>query len=475
MVRINIDDILATLPVIETPHRGGCGSCGSGEGDSRCGNGLEKIYPTTAVRFGYRKHIGEFSYPPGMKFSCGAKVVIQTSRGLEIGEQVSLTCGGCAKSVTREQIRTYVQNSGESAFLFDAGRIIREANRSDLAECARIQSVVPRYRDLCRQLARKHGLDIKVVECELLFGGERAIFYFISETRVDFRGLVRDLSAELQTRIQMEQIGARDEARLLADYETCGRECCCKVFLKDLKPVSMKMAKLQKQTIDPSKVSGRCGRLKCCLRYEHEGYEELAKKLPRIGARVRTAHGDGVVINRQILTQLVQIRTDDERTMTVVVEDILRNADGSPPESRPAAAQPHNRPGRAGEFSALPTPPSRPMEGRESSPPVERSSAAPVAVPDEPTPTRSATGKTFRRRSLTPHSDKERPIGPSSRPTTPGPAEPTHEDVPADAGKEADRSTEATRGEREQPPRPRVRRIRRRPRSSGGGGTDQGG
>ena len=114
-----------------------------------------------------------------------------------------------------------------------------------------------------------------------MFGGERILFYFTAEERIDFRSMVRDLTTEYRTRIEMRQVGARDEARLLADYETCGREVCCKVFLKTLRPITMRMAKLQKATLDPTQVSGRCGRLKCCLRYEHVGYEELDKKLPR--------------------------------------------------------------------------------------------------------------------------------------------------------------------------------------------------
>ena len=188
-------------------------------------------------------------------------------------------------------------------------------------------------RDVCDQLATarrlvaKHDLPIKIVECEGTFGGERLIFFFRAEERVDFRGMVKDLAQEFRTRIEMRQVGARDEARLLADFETCGREVCCKIFLKTLKPISMKMAKLQKATLDPSKVSGRCGRLKCCLRYEHVGYEELDKTLPRMGKHIYTHHGEGVVVKRQILTQLVQIRTEDDTFVTVVVEDIVERAD----------------------------------------------------------------------------------------------------------------------------------------------------
>ncbi|MBI1825358.1 MAG: hypothetical protein HY287_13620 [Planctomycetes bacterium] len=311
---------------------GGCGSCGTGKNaGERCGNGLEKIYPTTAVRFGYMRYIGEFTHAPDLLFTCGAKVVIQTRRGIEVGEQVSLTCGGCDKSVTRDQMKQWVDACGEDAYSFDAGRILREATAADLAENARMQNMNPDRKRFARQAAARHNLPIRIVECETLFGGERMVFYFTSEQRVDFRNMVRDMTQEFRTRIEMRQVGARDEARLLADYETCGREVCCKVFLKTLRPITMRMAKLQKATLDPSQVSGRCGRLKCCLRYEHVGYEELDKQLPRTGIRIRTNHGDGVIVNRQVLTQLVQLRKDDGTLITVVAEDITEVGIAAPP------------------------------------------------------------------------------------------------------------------------------------------------
>lgn len=305
---------------------GGCSSCGTGSAGAnlaRCGNGLEKIYPTTAVRFGYMRFIGEFSHQPDLRFTCGARVVIQTKRGIELGEQVSLTCNGCDKSVSREDMKRWVESSGEDTYMFNAGRILREATAADLAEFAHIQASTRAKRHFAQQIANKHHLPMKVVDCECPLGGERIIFFFTAGERIDFRGLVKELAGEYRTRIEMRQIGARDEARLLADYETCGREVCCKVFLKTLRPISMRMAKLQKATLDPSQVSGRCGRLKCCLRYEHTTYEELDKLLPRVGVRIRTNEDEGVIINRQVLTQLAQIRLDDDRVVTVVFEDII--------------------------------------------------------------------------------------------------------------------------------------------------------
>ena len=314
---------------------GGCGSCGSGMvagATSKCGNGLEKIYPTTAVRFGYMRYIGEFTHPTEMKFTCGAKVVILTKRGIEIGDQVSLTCSGCDKSVTRTQMKEWVRRCGEDAFIFTAGRILREGTAGDLAEYARIQNDCRTKRVFAQSVADRHALPLTIADCEHLFGGERIIFFFTANERVDFRAMVKDLATEYRTRIEMRQIGARDEARLLADYETCGREVCCKVFLKTLRPVSMRMAKVQKATLDPTQVSGRCGRLKCCLRYEHESYEELDKKLPKVGVRIRTNHGEGVIVNRQILTQIVQIRLDDNELASVVAEDITAVDVPRPPQ-----------------------------------------------------------------------------------------------------------------------------------------------
>ncbi len=307
--------------------------------NARCGNGLEKIYPTCAVRYGHMNYIGEFKYAPDMLFNCGAKVVIQTNRGIEIGQQVSLTCSGCDKSIDREKMIAYAKNSdAQELYQLKSGRILRAATSQDLLEHEHIQRDSREKLVRARQLARSLGLDMKIVACEHLFGGERIIFHFMAENRIDFREMVRELAHEYHTRIEMHQVGARDEARLVADYEICGRECCCKNFLKKLRPVSMKMAKLQKATLDPSKVSARCGRLRCCLRYEHEGYDELNKKLPRAGNRVRTERGEGTVRDRQVLTQLLLIEYDDGGVIeTVPIEELLDR--DLPKQPRPAPSE----------------------------------------------------------------------------------------------------------------------------------------
>jgi len=147
---------------------------------------------------------------------------------------------------------------------------VRFASEEDLREAEHLDASAQEEARTCMKFVRDMNLPMKIVEAEHLFGGERIIIYFSSGGRVDFRDLVRRLAKEYQTRIELRQVGSRDEARLISDFESCGQECCCRRFLKILDPVNMRMAKLQKATLDPSKISGHCGRLKCCLRYEDE-------------------------------------------------------------------------------------------------------------------------------------------------------------------------------------------------------------
>jgi cell fate regulator YaaT (PSP1 superfamily) len=165
-------------------------------------------------------------------------------------------------------------------------------------------------------------LPMKIVDAEHVFGGERIIFYFMSDGRVDFRELVKKIAQEYQTRIEMRQIGSRDEAKLLGDVESCGQQCCCQRFLKHLKPVNMRMAKMQKATLDPAKISGYCGRLKCCLRYEDKTYVELKRQLPKKNTRVKTQQGIGKIVDAQILTQLVMVEYEGGDRGVVGLEEI---------------------------------------------------------------------------------------------------------------------------------------------------------
>ena len=179
-----------------------------------------------------------------------------------------------------EQLKKYFDDSEIPFTPEPAGRFVRYATPEDINEEKHFQKIAVEETKFCKKLVKEMNLPMKIVDAEHILGGERIVFYFMSDGRVDFRDLVRKLAQEYQTRIEMRQIGARDEAKILGDVESCGQRCCCIRYLKSLKPVNMRMAKLQKATLDPSKISGYCGRLKCCLRYEDDTYTELKKRLP---------------------------------------------------------------------------------------------------------------------------------------------------------------------------------------------------
>jgi cell fate regulator YaaT (PSP1 superfamily) len=337
------------MAIMDSPNTG------SGRPDDRR-NERREPRPPCIVRYGAMRWVGEFQSKAKLELQRDDCVVIQTDRGIELGQLATpWQCNGCA-CPTKDQVGTYIQNSGPELCRPRAGRVLRKANDQDVSEHEHLNAHVKEDVNLCAELAEQHTLDLRVVTAEHLLGGERIVFYFTAPDRVDFRLLVKDLAQRYRTRIEMRQVRPRDEARLVADYEICGRECCCKNFLKRLRPVSMKMAKLQKSTLDPSKVSGRCGLLRCCLRYENDGYEELDKRLPRNGTRVRTEDGPATVIDRQVLTQLLMVRTDDDRVIAVPFDEVLetnippQNRNQSAPTGRHAASlrqrQRRNRPPR---------------------------------------------------------------------------------------------------------------------------------
>jgi cell fate regulator YaaT (PSP1 superfamily) len=217
----------------------------------------------------------------------------------------------------------------------------------DENEWAHIQAQIRHEFEICQRYVRELALDMQLVDLERLFGGERMIVYYLSEERIDFRELVRKLAAEFQTRIEMRQIGVRDEAKLLADYGDCGKPVCCNTHLSAMPPVSMKMAKLQKATLDPTKISGRCGRLKCCLRYEYDTYVELQRELPPPGSDIVTREGRARVISQSILAQQLLVETEDMRRVLVHLSDVLtvlRRGSSKSAGNRDESRVPHNRP-----------------------------------------------------------------------------------------------------------------------------------
>lgn len=300
----------------------------------------DRLKPPTSivVRFGSMRMIGEFPYDGGAKPGCGSKLVVRTPRGVELGEMLTSTCpnAGCGHAVTRKEMLEYIENSGGRDYpFFEDGRVLRVATIDDLNRQSQLEASRPALLKSAREAAASLGLEMKIVDAEPILSGERLTFYFTAEDRVDFRELVRVLSKEHAARIEMRQVGARDEARLIADYERCGQHCCCKQFLKVLKPVSMRAAKTQKATLDPLKISGRCGRLMCCLRYEDETYTTLRKRLPNRRTRVGTPEGPGIVLDSQILTQLVLVELEGSgRHVAVPVEELCD------PDSAPAPKQP---------------------------------------------------------------------------------------------------------------------------------------
>jgi cell fate regulator YaaT (PSP1 superfamily) len=276
------------------------------------------------VRYGKTSILGWFVHDEKTMPKANSKVMIKTERGLEIGEVVgrfSYKTGAFKKS--EEAVVDYYGQGAAECPVTAGGKFVRYATEQDLSEEHHINIGAKEELAKCKQAINELKLPMKLVDIEHVFGGERIIFYFTAESRIDFRELVKRLAKEFQTRIEMRQVGSRDAAKIAADIEVCGEQCCCQRFLKILKPVNMKMAKLQKATLDPSKISGYCGRLKCCLRYEDHTYRDLVKRLPRKRSRVRTPHGDGFVIDAQILTQLVCVRTDDGNVFAVPVEEIV--------------------------------------------------------------------------------------------------------------------------------------------------------
>ncbi len=237
----------------------------------------------------------------------GEIVVARTNRGLERGE---VLCEATDRVLSQ-------MNDPPN------GNIQRIASAEDEIEYKNILERQKREFGKCRQVIQEMGLPMSLVDLEMILGGEQMMVYYTAEDRVDFRDLVKRLSSEYKTRIEMRQIGARDEAKLLADYGDCGKPVCCNTHLSEMPPVSMRMAKLQKATLDPNKISGRCGRLKCCLRYENDTYEALASETPNVGSEIVTSQGRGKVIGVELLAQQLLFLTEDNRRVLIPASDCL--------------------------------------------------------------------------------------------------------------------------------------------------------
>ncbi|UCG46379.1 MAG: hypothetical protein JSU94_12825 [Phycisphaerales bacterium] len=276
------------------------------------------------VRYGRMSLLGFFEHSESRIPKVNTRVVVKTDKGLELGRMVGQLTSyrGGQFRLTEDQIKQYFGGGDAEFSLEKGGKFVRFATAADVSEDEHLKRIAGAEVECCKRFVKELNLQMKIVDAEHILGGERIVFYFMADGRVDFRELVKKLAHEYQTRIEMRQIGSRDEARLLGDVESCGQECCCKRFLKLLKPVNMRMAKMQKATLDPSKISGFCGRLKCCLRYEDKTYTELKKRLPKKNTRVKTDRGEGKVVDTQILTQLVVVSYEGGERAAIPVDEV---------------------------------------------------------------------------------------------------------------------------------------------------------
>jgi cell fate regulator YaaT (PSP1 superfamily) len=279
------------------------------------------------VRYGVMRFVGEFSVKAPSEYARSAQVIVRSHRGTEWGEVL------CEAN---DRTRDYLGKSDPS------GKIIRSATGDDDRALAELWGREQEIFSECRAMIAERHMQMQLVDVEQLFGGEKIVFYYLAESRVDFRELVKALAKRFQTRIEMRQIGVRDEAKLLADYGDCGKPVCCNTHLREMPPVSMKMAKLQKASLDPTKISGCCGRLKCCLRYEYDTYAEYRRELPKVGKWVVTRDGKGKVLAQEILAQKVLVNYEDDRRVLVDAVDVVTVVSGGgggqePPDSAETA------------------------------------------------------------------------------------------------------------------------------------------
>ena len=244
------------------------------------------------VRFRNTKKVYYFD-PAGQKVDEGQYVIVETVRGVECGE-----CAVANKEVSEEILVKPLKS------------IIRVANAEDLSNMEKNLRKEEKAFSICEEKIKHFGLDMHLLDVEYTFDGSKVLFFYTAPERVDFRELVKCLASVFKVRIELRQIGVRDEAKLLGGLGICGRGFCCKEFLHDFQPVSIKMAKEQGLSLNPVKISGTCGRLMCCLKYEQSSYEYLLKITPKIGALVETVDGKGEVVDNNLLTGMLKVRLD---------------------------------------------------------------------------------------------------------------------------------------------------------------------
>ena len=251
------------------------------------------------VRF---KSVGKIYYfdPGELTLEVGESVIVETARGVEMG--------------TVALANRLVDESGVVQPL---KKVVRAATQEDFNKVEENKKKEAEAFGICAEKIKAHKLEMKLVDVEYTFDGSKVLFYFTADGRIDFRELVKDLASVFRTRIELRQIGVRDEAKMIGSYGICGRNLCCSQFLGDFAPVSIKMAKEQGLSLNPTKISGTCGRLMCCLKYEQEAYEDLLKVTPKQGAFVSTPDGKGTVVSVNLLKGKVKVSIDGGREKQV--------------------------------------------------------------------------------------------------------------------------------------------------------------
>ncbi|SFA49511.1 Cell fate regulator YaaT, PSP1 superfamily (controls sporulation, competence, biofilm development) [Parageobacillus thermantarcticus] len=266
------------------------------------------MYNVVGVRF---KKAGKIYYfdPGELTIPVGEFVIVETVRGIEYGKVV----------ISNKQV-------DENDIVLPLKKVIRVADAKDKLIVEENKKAAREAYDICLKKVEEHGLEMKLVDVEYTFDRNKVIFYFTADGRVDFRELVKDLAAIFRTRIELRQIGVRDEAKMLGGIGPCGRMLCCSTFLGDFEPVSIKMAKDQNLSLNPTKISGLCGRLMCCLKYENDEYETAKEQLPDLGEYVKTPHGLGKVIGLNILERVLQVELSEYgRVVEYTLDELMKD------------------------------------------------------------------------------------------------------------------------------------------------------
>ena len=342
------------------------------------------------------RDVGKIYYfdPADLEIRNGDRVIVETARGIECGGVV-----GGLREVEDDKIVKPLKG------------ILRMATGEDIAKVE-----VNRLREkdafrICRKKIREHALEMKLVDVEYTFDGQKVLFYFTADGRVDFRELVKDLAGIFRTRIELRQIGVRDETKMLGGVGICGKPFCCSKFLFDFQPVSIRMAKEQGKSLNPAKISGTCGRLMCCLRYETNVYEELLKETPKNGSLVQTADGRGNVLESNLLARTVKVRMldkPDAAPKNYSLDDIEVLVNGRQPQQAkkkaedgaadPAGNAPQKQSAQGGaDKRRRPPKPKRPAKDAPAE--ADRSAASPVPAPDAAPAEAGADGAPAKKRS----------------------------------------------------------------------------